>query len=130
MAAASNDRGFSLLEVMVALAIAAIGLAAVSQAMQVNIDAASRIRQRTLATWVAANRMAELRMLRQFTTSGKNTGQSQMGDLVWRFEETFDSTPDPNIARVDIQVYPAEGNQVSAALSGYLARYQAAEEGG
>ncbi len=115
------------MEVMVALAVAAIGLAAVSQSMSGNVDAATRVRERTVATWVAANRMAELRMYRQFNTGGGQSGRAEMDGRQWRVEERFDTTPDPNIARVDIEVFAVGDSRRSAMLSGYLARYRPAE---
>ena len=110
-----------------ALAVAAIGLAAISQSMSVNVEVANQVKDRTLATWVAANRMAELRMYRQFSTGGAQTGQAEMGGRSWRIEERFDTTPDPNIARVDIEVFPSDEESSSAILSGYLARYRPPE---
>ena len=111
-----------------ALAVAAIGLAAVSRSMSGNVEAATRVKERTLATWVAANRMAELRMYRQFSTGGAQTGQADMGGRSWRIEERFDTTPDPNIARVDIEVFARDSDFSSASLTGYLARYRPPEK--
>lgn len=109
-----------------ALAVAAIGLAAVARAMNGNVDAAERIQQRTVATWVAANRLAELRMYRQFNTAGGQTGKTDMAGRQWRIEEKFTTTPDPNIARVDILVFQEDEERTSATLTGYLARYRPA----
>ena len=124
---ARKQAAFTLLEVMVALAVAAIGLAAVSRSMSGNVEVANRVKDRTLATWVAANRMAELRMYRQFSTAGAQSGRAEMGGRAWRIEERFDTTPDPNIARVDIEVFPVDGDFSSATLTGYLARYRQPE---
>lgn len=120
-------RGFTLLEVMVALAVAAIGLAAIARSMTGNVDATDRVQQRTIATWVAANRLAELRMYRQFNTAGGQSGRAEMGGRRWRIEEKFATTPDPNISRVDILVFQDGEDRSSATLTGYLSRYRPAE---
>jgi len=114
---------------MVALAVAAIGLGAISKSLTSTVDIADRLGQRTLATWVASNRLAELRMARQFVGTGSQTAEAELGGLRWRTEETYSVTPDPNISRVDIQVFTYRGDAVITALSGYLARYKPAEQG-
>ena len=124
----SRSRGFTLLEVMVALAIAAIGLGAISKSMITSVDIATKLKERTISTWVASNRIAELRINRQFTTSGGNTGQADMAGFEWRVVENFSATPDPNISRVDIEVFSPQADFPSARLTGYLARYQPAEK--
>ena len=120
--------GFTLLEVMVALAVAAIGLGAISKSMISNVDVADRLLQRSLGTWVASNRMAELRMYRQFSSAGGQSGEAEMGGIKWRIEEEYSTTADPNISRVDIAVYPEDENSKVAALTGYLARYKPSEQ--
>ncbi|MBX2869251.1 MAG: type II secretion system minor pseudopilin GspI [Acidiferrobacterales bacterium] len=119
-----QDRGFTLLEVMVALAVAAIGLGAISKSLTSNVDITDRLKQRTLATWVASNRLAELRMNRQFFASGGQTGEAEMGGQSWRIEEKYGATADPNISSVEVQVLEPDGKDVIASLSGYLSRYK------
>ena len=107
-----------------ALAVAAIGLGAISKSLTSNVDITDRLKQRTLATWVASNRLAELRMNRQFTASGGQTGEAEMGGRSWRIEEKYGSTADPNISSVEVQVLAPDGKDVIASLSGYLSRYK------
>lgn len=111
---------------MVALAVAAIGLGAISKSMISNVDVAAKLKHRTLATWVASNRMAELRMYRQFTSSGSRSGEAEMAGLDWKIDEKYSATADPNIARVDIEVFYEADDRAAASLTGYLARYRPA----
>ena len=120
--------GFTLLEVMVALAIAAIGLGAISKSMTSQVDVADRLKQRSLATWVASNRMAELRMYRQFSSAGGQSGEAEMGGITWRVEEEYSTTADPNISRVDIAVFASEDDREVVSLTSYLARYKPSEQ--
>jgi general secretion pathway protein I len=119
--------GFTLLEVMVALAVAAIGLGAVAKSMTVNVDVSIQIKLRTLGTWVASNRMAELRMYRQFNSAGGGAGLAKMGGLDWRLEELYSTTPDPDISRIDINVFQDPEGRAVASLTGYIGRYKPGE---
>lgn len=123
-----KQSGFTLLEVMVALAVAAVGLGAISKSMISNVDVADRLTQRSLGTWVASNRMAELRMYRQFSSAGGQSGEAEMGGIKWRIEEEYSTTADPNISRVEITVYSENDERRVAALTGYLARYKPSEQ--
>ncbi|MGI9318527.1 MAG: type II secretion system minor pseudopilin GspI [bacterium] len=120
--------GFTLLEVMVALAVAAIGLGAISKSMISNVDVADRLTQRSLGTWVASNRMAELRMYRQFSSAGGQSVEVEMGGVEWRIEEEYSTTADPNISRVDIAVFAGSDDRNAASLTGYLARYKPSDQ--
>ncbi len=122
------DSGFTLLEVMVALAVAAIGLSAVAKSMTTNVDVSSRLKLRTLGTWVASNRMAEMRMYRQFNNAGGGSGEAKMGGLVWRLEEQYSTTPDPDISRIEIRVFQGREGRAVASLTGYIGRYKPGDE--
>ena len=123
----TQSAGFTLLEVMVALAVAAIGLGAVSKSMTSNVDVAVKLKNRTIATWVASNRMAELRMERQFVGSGGNTERTEMGGVEWRVEDNYTLSADPNITKVEIRVFVDEEENPSGKLDGYIARYLPAQ---
>ena len=121
------QKGFTLLEIMVALAVAAIGLGAASRAMTQNVDVAQQLEIRTVANWVASNRMAELRMLRQFKGGGSSRSQEELAGRTWRIQEEYFSTNDPNLARVQITVYEDQERERPAAVEvGFLGRYKPA----
>ncbi len=119
-----TTRGFTLLEVMVALAVAAIGLGAVAKSMTANVDVSDRLKQRTLATWVASNRLAELRMYRQFISNGGQSGKAEMGGYEWFLEEKYSATADPNISRVDIRVFQNETSRDVVSITSYVSLYK------
>ena len=60
-----NNRGFTLVEVLVALAVVAVVLGAVIQTTAIQSDNLGHLRNRSFAQWVAANRIHELRVLEQ-----------------------------------------------------------------
>ncbi len=57
-----RDRGFTLIEVLVALAIVALALTAIAASMSQMIDAANTMRDRTYASWIAQNKITEFRL--------------------------------------------------------------------
>ena len=57
-----SDRGFTLIEVMVALAIVALALTAIAASMNQMIDSATTMRDRTYASWIAQNKITEFRL--------------------------------------------------------------------
>ena len=64
------QRGFTLVEVLVALAILATALAAASRVSVMMADSSAELRQRLLAGWTAQNRLAELQARRAWPGVG------------------------------------------------------------
>lgn len=101
-------RGFTLVEVLVALAIVAAGTAALLTAL----NSASRntlfLREKSFAGWVAANRIAETRLLTAPPAAGTTTGESEMGGQRWLWRQTVSRAQIPGMLRVDVKVRPAD----------------------
>ena len=114
--------GFTLIEVMIALAVAAIGLMAVAAAQTRSLDIQDALETRTYAAWVASNRMAEIRMERFFSTGGSASSSLTMAGQQWTIVETFFSTPDPDIARITVEVFRDEESVPVVVETGYLGR--------
>jgi general secretion pathway protein I len=120
-----HSRGFTLLEVLVALAIVSVGLLSVSTALSRAVTVNESLEERTVAVWIAGNKMAELRMSRVFSASGENSSSVSMAGRQWKVSENYYSTSDPDIARIVVSVF-LEGEDESILNStGYLARYVA-----
>ena len=117
------ERGFTLLEVLVALAIAAVGLAAVSRALYQNIEVADRLEQKMVATWVASNHLSELQINREYLLSGSTRDTRKMAQREWRVEAEFTPTGDNQIVRVDVSVYEGDAQErVAAKVFGFLSQ--------
>ena len=116
-------RGFTLIEVLVALAIAAIALAAVSRSAALSSTSATEVKLRALAGFVAENRLGELDARRAWPPVGVTQGlERQAGlDFPWRIE-VF-ATQHPLLRRVEVQVLdPSDSTHVLRTLVGVLPR--------
>lgn len=106
---AARASGFTLLEVLVALAVVAIALAAGLRAAGVLSDNAERLGDVIAGQWCADNQLTELRLRRTFPGVGdtdfscEQLGRSYRGKLVTR------PTPNPSFRRVDAVVSTQEG---------------------
>lgn len=115
-----SERGFTLLEVLVAVAILGIALAAIIKTVSENTANAAYLREKTFAHWVAVNKLAELEVTDTFQT-GRSSGKSSMGDREWPWQVEISETPNSEIHRVEIAVYSPEDEEAQlASLTGML----------
>ncbi|MFQ5546858.1 MAG: type II secretion system minor pseudopilin GspI [Woeseia sp.] len=112
--------GFTLIEVMVAMAIAALGLAAVAAAVSQMVDAGSAMRQRTYASWIAQNRIAELRLANVVPEVSETSGDVIFADREWLWRATISETGVENLFRVDVQVGLPEGQENIRTVTGFI----------
>lgn len=99
-------KGFTLVEVLVALAIVTIGMAALLSALGSSADSASYQRDKTLAEWVALNRIEEVRLALQRPKKGKSDGEMEMAGEKWKWAQEVLETEVKGIVRVDVSVRP------------------------
>jgi len=103
-----SQRGFTLIEVLVALAVVAIALAASVRAAGDQANAQSILRQGTYARWVAANVVAETRVNEPWPQLGSREGQMRMASRDWRWRLTVSDTPDADMRRLDVEVFDGQ----------------------
>ena len=113
-------RGFTLIEVLIALVILAIALAAAARAASIATVGAEESKLRTLATWVAQNRLAELSATQSFPSSGTSTGKSNMGGIDFDWQQTASDTPNAAFRKVEVKVLRPNDAQTLTSLTGYL----------
>ena len=102
-----RSRGFTLVEVMVALAVVAIALPAVVMAQYQQVDATAYLRDKSLARIVAANKLEELRLVtraRQQLLTGETSGEATLAERDWYWAISAEETELPTFFRMEIQV--------------------------
>ena len=100
-----TQRGFTLLEILVALAILAVALASITSMASNQAVNTAHLRDKTLAHWVALNRIAELQLTAEWPSKGKQQGSEEMGLHEWHWVRTVSDTPDDRVRQVEIAVY-------------------------
>lgn len=117
------QQGFTLLEVLVALAVLALAMGAVIKATSDYTANQSYLRDRTLAMWVARNVLVQYQVTGQWLSVGERKGTQEMGDQEWRWLARISQTEESELRRLDVEVYPVDSdddeNPVSV-LSGFL----------
>ncbi len=99
-------RGFTLLEVLVALAIVAISVGALLGTITSSASNVIYLKDKTLAEWVALNRLTEIRINQQKPGTGRRTGNTEMGGMRWQWEEEITELPVKGMFRIDIRARP------------------------
>jgi len=106
-----TKRGFTLLEVLVALVIIGVALAAAMRGALSLTGTAEETRYKLLATLTAENRLYELRLARQRLEIGQNTTDCEQGGISFVCEQIVKSTPNPFFRRIELRVYRTRDDQ-------------------
>jgi general secretion pathway protein I len=114
-------RGFTLIEVLVALAIVAVALLAGIRAVGAMARTNADLKQHLLAQIAAENRIAELRAARAFPDIGSRTAACPQGKARLECVEEIKATPNPLFRRIEVRVYEgADRDRTLAELIGIL----------
>ena len=102
------SRGFTLIEVLVALMIVAMGLAALMIAVSGTARTSGYLRDKTLAQWMALNRLSEVRL--NLTKFGQNTdtGEINFANRTWHYDTRYFDTSIATMKRVVVRVYAGD----------------------
>lgn len=110
-------RGFLLLEVLVAIAVLAIALAALLAAAALETRSLADQKERAIARLVASNAIEELKLAEPWPAPGRRSGRVRMAGQEWRVELIIAATDEPTLRRVESRVARADmGEGASVAL--------------
>jgi general secretion pathway protein I len=115
--------GFTLIEVLVAVMIIALGLTALMTAVSSTARTSGYLRDKTLAQWIALNRLSEVRL--NVTKFGQNTdiGEVDFANRKWHYDTRYFDTSIGSMKRVVVRVYAGDaktkGNAIAQSI-GFL----------
>jgi general secretion pathway protein I len=100
-----SSRGFTLLEVLIALAIVAMSVGALLGTVTSSASNVIYLKEKTLAEWVALNRLTEIRIDPNMPGEGRRMGSSVMGGMRWEWEEEVTELPIKGMFRIDVRAH-------------------------
>lgn len=101
-------RGFTLIEVLVALVIVALGMGAVLTALTSAAQSTTQLRERSFAEWVGFNQLATVRLARALPATAKSDGDVDLAGSSWHWQQVVTAMEIPGLKRIVIQVWHAQ----------------------
>jgi len=121
MSAARRARGFTLVEVLVALVIVAFGMGAVLAALSSSANNTAALRERTLAEWLALNQLTATRIATSAPSEGSTEGDvDSYANGQWHWQQTVEALDVPGVQRITVQVRRVTANESAAARESWL----------
>lgn len=118
------SRAFTLLEVLVALAVLGLALGALVRAGGEQARSLDHLRTRSFAEWVAADQLARARLADSWPRTGTQRGVARMGRHQWHWRQTVSNTEDEDIRRVEVSVrLEPDADTPVTTLAGFVGRY-------
>lgn len=113
-------RGFTLLEVMIALVVITLGSAAVINTTTESGWKSAQLKQKTIASWVAQNQIALYRAKRTWNNDSTKSGQVEMANATWIYQMKISATDDPGLRQIDVDVLLKGEDGVKASVTGFI----------
>lgn len=118
-----RQKGFTLLEVVIALGILALALTAAIKGISSNINNATHLKEMTLAHWVGMNKVAEMQVSGEWPSATQLKGNAEMAGIDWFWTVNVSTTEDDEVRRLDVSVAPESNHdQVMSTLVAYLGK--------
>jgi general secretion pathway protein I len=123
IACGKRQRGFTLLEVLIALAVLAIALAALIKGISGHVSNLTYLKERSLAHWVALNALTELRVSGQWPSAGEIKGDETMTGREFHWVIKVTEVEGGDVRRLDINVTPEDdAQQLLATMVAYVGK--------
>ena len=109
MSSPASSRGFTLVEVLVALTVVALGLTALMVAVSGTARTSGYLRDKTIAQWIALNRLTQVRLMVNKLGDNQDTGQLDFAGRKWHYDTRYFDT---QFQKVESTALPAHGDLV------------------
>lgn len=107
MLQSTRQRGFTLIEVLIALAILGMAMPTLFSTISSLTNKAYHYQEKTYAQWVALNKVAEMRLQTNWPPVGKSDGDSDMAGQSWHWQMEVKNTQDSDVHKLIVKVRPA-----------------------
>ena len=115
-----SQSGLTLIEVMVSLVVISLSLTAAAVSLGQVISSTNSMRDRTYASWIGQNRLAELRLSGELPDTGLTNGEVQYAGVDWRWETSVSETGVDNLLRVDVSVTAPDREDPAWTVTGFI----------
>ncbi|GAB3000500.1 type II secretion system minor pseudopilin GspI [Psychrosphaera aestuarii] len=109
----SKMSGFTLVEMLLALAIFAYASASILSVISQSANNVGQLQQMTFASWVAQNRLVELQVEKNWPPKQNQKGEAKMAGVTWFWRQTVVETADSKMRSVTVSVYETEDSENS-----------------
>lgn len=118
----SSQKGFTLIEVLVALMIVSVSAAAVLSTISAVTRNARGVQMRTLGTWIAMNKVTEIRLAQGLPSAGRDDGEIEYAGFDWRWESEIKppSAEVENFMRIEVAVWLDGREEAAADVVGFV----------
>jgi general secretion pathway protein I len=106
-----KQQGFTILEVLIAMAILAIAGTAVVRAAGEHMTAIDTLKQVTFTSWVAENRLVEIQLETKWPPSNNKKGKMEMAGTEWFWQQKVEKVDDKNMRKVTVMVMASEDDK-------------------
>ena len=111
-----ETRGFTLIEVLAALAVIAIAMTALLTSSAQLAKQQQQLEVLSFASWMADNVLTEAQLKEPYATLGKRDGEGKAGPFQFRWTMVVQATPEPAIRRMDVHIYARPGTPDAAPI--------------
>lgn len=114
------SRGFTLLEVMVALLIIALSLTGIAVTMGSMLNNATTLRERTFASWIAQNKIIEVRAAGSIPALGETSGFVDYANTEWEWRANVAETGVEDLLRIDVAILRPNTETTIRSVTGFI----------
>ena len=115
--------GFTLLEVLVALAIFAVSALVIMEQTTRSVHQQTRLEEKTIALWIAENNLAQLRLDNHWPNTGNTENIVNTSERSWRVQQQIENTANESLRKVTIIVSREASDASLASLIGYVGEH-------